>query len=233
MYKGVSQEVQWFNRREFSTLNDVLTTGKVILCLGIDSISLMNIFPYLLTPPPPPTHTAKGWDPAMIHGASILFQSYSGLEQDSFVLCHDPVRKGITTVLCRTKPVAEFLLGDRKLSLYIIVVNRVPECVLRKLDYVRGGSKGNLMRKEMSMGRFSHTVRYTNPNHKGIQSHISGSTSSIKDGVCALLIDLDSTFSRVLLWVMQIISAGGILYLFIIQRKDFLVTYGHCWSIYE
>ena len=104
---------------------------------------------------------------------------------------------------------AVLILGARKFLLCFIVVNSVPEYVVHKLDDVRGGTKVNLMIRAVSMGRFSQTVRYLNPKQRGIQPHIYGSTGLVKDGVCALIIYLDTLFSRVLLWVMQFSRAGG------------------------
>ena len=74
---------------------------------------------------------------------------------------------------------------------------------------VRGGSKGNFKSRLVSMGRFIQKVRYNNPNQKGIQTQISGITGLVKDGICGLIIDLDSTFSGIMLWVMRLISDGG------------------------
>ena len=96
-----------------------------------------------------------------------------------------------------------------KLSLCITVVIRVPECVLLKLDDFRGGAKGICMIRSVSMGRFSQTVIHPNPKKKGVQPHMTGITSLVKDGVCALLIDLYLPFSGFLLWVIWLSSAGG------------------------
>ena len=40
------------------------------------------------------------------------------------------------------------------------------------------------------------------------QPHISGSTGSVKDGICDLLIDLDLPFRGIMFWVMWISSSG-------------------------
>ena len=71
-------------------------------------------------------------------------------------------------MLCRVKPDYVLLLGPRKVFLYIILVNRVQECVVHKMVDVRGGTKGNFMSRGVSMGRFRHTFRYANQNKKVI-----------------------------------------------------------------
>ena len=77
MHKGVSQEFQWINRWYLSELSDVLTTGKVILCICIYVISLRPIFPFLLT-----RLIIKGLAPDTIHGSRIIRRSYIGLVRD-------------------------------------------------------------------------------------------------------------------------------------------------------
>ena len=111
-------------------------------------------------------------------------------------------------MLCRSKTATTFLFGARKLFLCIIVVNRVPEYVVHKLSDIRGGSKVKFMIREVSMGRFSQTVRYPNSKQKGVHQHIAGSTFSVNYGVCDLLIDLDAPLRGVMLWVMRLISSG-------------------------
>ena len=131
MYKGVSQEVQWINTLDLSVLNDVLTTGKGITCFGINLLSTRPGFTCLIN------HLiTKGQDTVMIHGhgARIIHRLYSLPYQDSFSLCQDPVSKGITAILCRADPVSALILGARKISLCVKVVNRVPEYVVHKLD---------------------------------------------------------------------------------------------------
>ena len=71
-------------------------------------------------------------------------------------------------MLFSSNPVDALILGAKKRFLCVIVLNRVPECVVHKLADFRGGSKGNFMSIVVSMGRFSQTVRYPNPNQKGI-----------------------------------------------------------------
>ena len=160
-HKGVSKEVQWINIQGIRALSNVLTTGKCILCLGIDFVNLRNVLPCFLPP-----LIDKGRAPATIYVTRIIRQLYSGTIQDSFIFCQDPVGKGITTMLCRDNPVATLLLGARKILLCIIVVSRVPEYVVHKLYDVRGGDKGNLIIRAVYMGRFSHTV-IPQPNKKG------------------------------------------------------------------
>ena len=72
----------------------------------------------------------------------------------------------------------------------------------------RGGSKSNHIIRPVPMVRFIKTVRYPILYQKDIQPHITGSNSLVNCGVCALLINLDTPFSGVLLWVMWIRSAG-------------------------
>ena len=104
---------------------------------------------------------------------------------------------------------SQLLLGARKLSFCITVVNRVPEYVVHKLDDFRGGAKGSCMSRAVSMGRFIQTVIHNNPKQKVIHQQIVGSNSLVKDVVCALLINLDSPFSGFILWVIRRSSAGG------------------------
>ena len=77
-----------------------------------------------------------------------------------------------------------------------------------KLSNVRGDANDKLVRRAVPMGRSSQTVKYTNPKKKGIQTNIYGSTCLVKDGVCALLIDLDDPLRGVMLWLMRISSYG-------------------------
>ena len=86
-----------------------MTTGKGIPYLGIDVVVLSNRLHCLLSP-----LITKGRAPATINGARIICRSYSGSGQDSFVLYQDKLVKGITTMLCRYKPVATLILGARK-----------------------------------------------------------------------------------------------------------------------
>ena len=83
------------------------------------------------------------------------------------------------------------ILGARKIIICIIVVNRVPECVVHKLADFRGGYKVNSKRRKVYMGRLILKVRYTNPYKKDIHTHISGSIGLVKYGVYDLIIYLD------------------------------------------
>ena len=111
-------------------------------------------------------------------------------------------------MLCRSKLVSALLLGDWKRFLCIILVNMVPECVVNKLDGVRGGPKDNFMSRDVSMGSFIKKFRYPSQNQKSIHTQMSGSTSLVKYGVCALLVDFYLPFRGVLLWLISLISAG-------------------------
>ena len=55
------------------------------------------------------------------------------------------------------------------------------------------------MSRAVSIGRFTQKFKYTTPENKGIQPHISGSTGLVKDGVFVLLMDLDSLLKKFLL----------------------------------
>ena len=149
MNKRVSQEVEWINRWEIRTLIHVLTTGKGIPCLVVDVLIFSTRPPWLLLP-----LTTKGRDPAITHGDRITLRPYILSGQYSFVLCNNPVDKGITTMLCRTKPVIMLLLGDSKHFLCIMVVNMVPECVVNKLAGVRGGTKYHSISRAVYIGSF-------------------------------------------------------------------------------
>ena len=151
----------------------------------------------------------KGMSPATINGAGFICFSYSVTGQDSFIIFWYPLCKGITAMLCRSKPVAKFLLGARIFFLCIIVVNRVQEVVMHKLTDIRGSVKVNFIIRAFSVGRFGQIVRYTNPRIKIIHPHISGSTGLVNDGVSSVLLELDLPFVGVLLWVMRLSSSGG------------------------
>ena len=116
-----------------------------------------------------------------------------------FFIYQKTVGKGITAILCRAKPESELILGDRKILLCIIIFNSSIECVVHKMGDVRGGDKGKFTIRVVSMGRFIQKVRFTNPQKKGIQPYISGSTGLVKDCVFALLINLDVPLRKFML----------------------------------
>ena len=59
----------------------------------------------------------------------------------------------------------------------------------------------------MSIGGLGQTVRYPNPEKRGIQPHIYGRNCLLKGGACALLIYLDAPFIGVMLGVIWLSSS--------------------------
>ena len=75
--------------------------------LSVSSLYYLSFFP---------PSSKKRRAPVLTNGARIIHWSYSGPVQDSFVICNYPVGKVITTMLCRSKPVAALLLNISSIS---------------------------------------------------------------------------------------------------------------------
>ena len=75
-----------------------------------------------------------------IHVDGIILRFHDGPGHEIF-FCQYPVVTFITKILCRGKPSSALILDAKKRFLCIILVNRVPKCVVHKLDDVRGGEK--------------------------------------------------------------------------------------------
>ena len=60
-------------------------------------------------------------------------------------------------------PVARLIIGSGELLICIIIVVRLPECVVCVLEEVRGGLGVILISKITPMCMFIHTVRGANP----------------------------------------------------------------------
>ena len=61
-------------------------------------------------------------------------------------------------------PLDRLILVSGELLLCIIIVVRLPECILCVLEEVRGGIEGILIRKITPVCMFIHTFRRANPS---------------------------------------------------------------------
>ena len=67
-------------------------------------------------------------------------------------------------------------------------------------------TKGNYTILAADMWIISQVVRYNNSNKHIIQSHTNRCTGQVKDDVYALIIEMDTAFSRVLMLMMRLSS---------------------------
>ena len=75
-----------------------------------------------------------------------------------------------------------------KILLCIIIVGRVPDGVVCELDELIGSLKVNLIVTAYLVCMSTQEIRDTNPNQKGIYTHIGKITSQAQNRIFALLV---------------------------------------------
>ena len=165
--------------------------GLIYLGLGLDYLEL---YPPLIT---------KVYIHERIPVAGIIYWTDGGSRQDSLFLCQNLLVKGITTIIYRSNTLDMLLLSSGKLLIGIIISNKFIEFVYHGIYDTRGSEKFNLIRRATTMVMLIQEVRYTNPKKNIVQPYIFMSVGTFQNSVCAILIDPDAVFRRVLLPIIR------------------------------
>ena len=93
-YKDRTQEDQCIEVWELSALSDVFSSGKYIICLELNFISIRIGFQCLFTP-----LIIKGWIILMNNDTGLIFQEGFGFGQEILVIFQDTLCKGIIIIV--------------------------------------------------------------------------------------------------------------------------------------